>query len=216
MSRVPVIKTPFEAVKTPKNIESPAKYKEFPISWQLSHIDRDGRWGLNIFKRQISFLITDNLLSELKSDINNDLYNAITDLNNKTFESIHDFLLMLENKCKGHISNIEQRIIIKSIQENFFWTDIYPKLRHFESQTWFDIEKEISGGKNKTRHHSVNISKIIPEARKRLEQLQLDDIDELFSIRLAGKLRIWGIRHYSYLRILWIDLEHEICPTTRS
>ncbi len=215
MCRVPTIKTPFEVVKTPRSIESPAKYKEFPISWQLSHIDDDGRWGLNIFKKHFTFSITNNLLSELKSDINNDLYDAISDLNDKTFDSIHDFLFKLEIKSKGHISTLEQRIIIKSIQENFFWTEIYPKLRHFESQTWSKIEKELFGSRSKTKHHSVNISQIIPEARKRLEQLQLDDIDELFSIRLSGKLRIWGIRHWSYLRILWIDLEHEICPSTK-
>ena len=98
---------------------------------------------------------------------------------------------------------------------NLFWTDIYPKIKHFEAKTWHEIEKERTGSRGKSKHHSVNISDIIPDAQKRLEDLKLDDIDSLFSMRLTGEQRIWGIRNFSYMQVLWFDLKHEICPSKK-
>jgi hypothetical protein len=53
---------------------------------------------------------------------------------------------------------------------------------------------------------------VIPDARKRLEQLRLDDTDELFSLRLNGQERLWGIRSNDIFSLLWWDPKHEICP----
>ena len=214
-SKNPKIQSNFESSKRPKQIESPAQFKDIPISWQLSFLDEDGKWGLKVFKRHFRFSISDGLMSSL-GDIHNDLYDAITELSGKTFDSVEDFLNQIHVKCKNNISIVDQKRIISALQENIFWTDIYPKLRHFESQTWKDLEKEQFGERGKTKHHSVSISKIIPEARKRLEELKIEDVDELFSIRFSGQQRIWGIRHFSFLKILWIDLKHEICPPSRN
>ena len=46
-----------------------------------------------------------------------------------------------------------------------------------------------------------------------MKELKLDDIDEIYSLRLEGKLRVFGLRELNCLRILWIDREHEICPS---
>ncbi len=40
-----------EGKKTPKNIENPSKYKDFPLAWQLSFIDDDSRWGIDLFRK---------------------------------------------------------------------------------------------------------------------------------------------------------------------
>lgn len=38
-------------------------------------------------------------------------------------------------------------------------------------------------------------------------------IPEIATLRLDGTLRIFGIRNQNYLRILWVDQDHEICPS---
>lgn len=63
------------------------------------------------------------------------------------------------------------------------------------------------------RSHMIQVSKIIRDARQRLEQLQQDDVDELLSLRVEGKLRLWGIRERNIVYLLWLDPEHEICPS---
>jgi hypothetical protein len=81
--------------------------------------------------------------------------------------------------------------------------------RFFESQkiTWQDTIKNGS--------HFVNISKLIPEAQKRLTQIKKDDLDELFSFRVSGKKRVWGIREGRLFWILWWDPNHEVCPSLK-
>jgi hypothetical protein len=81
---------------------------------------------------------------------------------------------------------------------------IHCKLRQFEGMAWDEIER---GGS-----HSVEVGKIIPEARKRLEDLKISH-DPLFSLRLSGKERIWGYRVGNVLSIIWWDPEHKICPS---
>ena len=85
---------------------------------------------------------------------------------------------------------------------------IQPKLRDFESMTWNDITAP-------DKSHNVEKWKLIKEARDRLIKLQLDDIDELYSLRLGGKRRIWGIRAANFLKIIWWDPNHLICPSSK-
>ena len=35
----------------------------------------------------------------------------------------------------------------------------------------------------------------------------------LFSVRLTGRIRLWGLRDVSILRVLWWDPEHTVCPS---
>ena len=200
--------------KKPKSAKDPELFKDAPISWQLNRIDDDSRWGISVFRNNIKIVKNNNLFDGI-DDINDILANALIDLMGKNFDSVESFLENLCQKDNVNISATELSIILKSIDENIFWKDIYPTLKHFEKKTWFEIESETFYGKrkNKTKHHSVQISKLIPEARRRLETLRLDDIDELFSIRISGKIRLWGIRKKSYFQALWFDLKHEICPS---
>ena len=85
---------------------------------------------------------------------------------------------------------------------------IHGKLSNFESMTWNDILV-----KNKNNNHSVEIDKLSSQAKNRLTEIQLEDIDELVSLRLSGKERIWGILDQGVLILLWWDPNHQVCPS---
>jgi hypothetical protein len=51
-------------------------------------------------------------------------------------------------------------------------------------------------------------------AQKRAKELEWDD-SELFSLRLEGKLRLWGRRGGAILYLLWFDPEHLVCPSRK-
>lgn len=87
-----------------------------------------------------------------------------------------------------------------------FWSRIYPKLAGFETMTWGDI-------KNGGSHH-ISIENIIKPARDRLEELRMN-IDEVFSLRLSGRERIFGLRAGRLLKLLWWDPDHEIAPSNK-
>ena len=87
------------------------------------------------------------------------------------------------------------------------WNEIHKRITNFESMPWVEIYK--------TESHFVSIERLCTSARKRLEDMQLDDIDRLFSLRLTGKQRIWGIRDRNILKILWWDPNHEVCPSPK-
>lgn len=95
------------------------------------------------------------------------------------------------------------------IKKHFFSTSVYEKILEFETMTWNDVQMA------KSKNHTISVEDIIPSARKRLEELNLY-YDELFSLRLNGRERIFGILEYGVLRILWYDPNHEICPSTKS
>ncbi|MEK8020615.1 MAG: hypothetical protein VSS75_027425 [Candidatus Parabeggiatoa sp.] len=89
------------------------------------------------------------------------------------------------------------------------WQQILQKLGHFETRTWADIK---SDGNN----HTVLIQKNPnSEVLKRLTEIHLDDIEELFSLRLSGKERLWGILDNHIFKILWWDPNHEVWPSTK-
>lgn len=92
------------------------------------------------------------------------------------------------------------------VTTNDLLVNIIPKLQSFETQTWAQIE-----GSN---NHSVDLDKCIKDASDRLAELDINE-DSLFSLRLTGKQRIWGIKDVAILRILWWDPEHEVCPSKK-
>ena len=94
-----------------------------------------------------------------------------------------------------------------TLPPNVFWLDVLPKLRDFEGMNWAQIES--------TGSHEVSIRKIIPDAQRRLRGIGQADTHSIFSLRLTGTQRIWGIRFGSILKMLWWDPEHQICPSQR-
>ena len=84
--------------------------------------------------------------------------------------------------------------------------EIREKLKWFETMTLAEIL-------NGTSHHKVKTSAICKDAINRLEELRLDDIEELLSLRLTGIQRIWGILEHNVVILLWWDPEHRVCPS---
>ncbi|WP_437834337.1 hypothetical protein [Sorangium sp. So ce1153] len=82
------------------------------------------------------------------------------------------------------------------------------KIREIESRAWVEIDK------NKKHDHYIDWDKLSQEAQRRLEALELDDgRDSLFSFRIGGKLRIYGLRINNVFCVLWWDPEHKACPS---
>jgi hypothetical protein len=88
--------------------------------------------------------------------------------------------------------------------------EVRTKLGHFESMTWHQILTE-GGGHN----HPIPVGDLCKTARDRLEDLRLEDIDELVSLRLGGAERVWGIRNGNVMLLLWWDPEHAVCPSLK-
>ena len=85
--------------------------------------------------------------------------------------------------------------------------DVLRKLGNFEGMTWQDL------GQNGC--HEVQVVSLIKTAQQRLLEIAKDDLDTLYSLRISGKVRVWTIRVGNVLRLLWLDLEHEICPSQK-
>jgi hypothetical protein len=83
-------------------------------------------------------------------------------------------------------------------------TQMAQKLGHYESQTWDQLKQ---GGS-----HHVEVNKLEKFARDRLRELKLDDLPALYSLRLSGTNRVWGIRSGNALAVLWVDPDHQVCP----
>ena len=94
-----------------------------------------------------------------------------------------------------------------------WWDEIYSKLQDFESMTWAAILEQSGGRTRGTNSHEVPVSNLCKEARKRLRGMGYE-VDSIFSLRLKGLVRIYGIREGAVLKLLWFDKKHEIYPTS--
>ncbi len=86
--------------------------------------------------------------------------------------------------------------------------EICEKLANFESRTWNEILVV-----SKKQNHTIPIEDLSKEAKARLEELKLDDVDEVVSLHLSGKERVFGIRQDIALTLLWWDPDHKVCPS---
>jgi hypothetical protein len=84
--------------------------------------------------------------------------------------------------------------------------EIRKKLSEFESMTIFEIFV-----KGKYQHNSIPITELQPDARKRLDVLNLPDVEVLHRLRLSNKERVWGILTQNVIQLLWWDPNHEAC-----
>jgi len=97
-----------------------------------------------------------------------------------------------------------------------FYDDILVKLISYEGMTWSEIQSA-SGGKKAgkgTNNHFEDISEMSKEAQRRARELHLD-VDQLFSLRLSGKERLYGILDNGVFSVLWYDAEHEVYPSAK-
>ena len=87
-------------------------------------------------------------------------------------------------------------------------TEVLAKFRDFESMTWEQID-------GPTGSHGVEPAKLCKQAQARLTEIRQDDASELFSLRITGRRRAWGILDEHVLRLLWWDPEHQVCPSLK-
>lgn len=85
--------------------------------------------------------------------------------------------------------------------------EILEKLHQFDSMRWSEIEG--------SDHHAISIGSLSKEATKRLSEISLDDVDEVFSFHFSGRPRIIGIRELGVVKLLWWDPNHQVCPSTK-
>lgn len=91
--------------------------------------------------------------------------------------------------------------------------DIIEKLRAFEGMTWGEIIGASGGRSHGTNNHFNDVSSFCKAARDRLIYLRMEDYDRLFSIRLSGTKRLYGILEQGVFFIVWYDPDHEVYPT---
>jgi hypothetical protein len=85
---------------------------------------------------------------------------------------------------------------------------IHRKLSQFESMTWAEIL--IDG---KKFNHMVSVDDLCSEAKKRLTEIGQADVEQLVSLHLSGKERVWGKLDQGVLTVIWWDPSHEVCTS---
>jgi hypothetical protein len=83
--------------------------------------------------------------------------------------------------------------------------DLFHKIFDSQKLSWQTLRDNGS--------HLVQVGDLCSKAQKRLFELSKDDCDELFSLRVTGRQRIWGIKDGNILWLLWWDPDHEVCPS---
>ena len=94
-------------------------------------------------------------------------------------------------------------------KEHDVW-EIIEKLKGFEQKKW----KHLAA--NQDRDHSVPFHKLIPAAQAAAIKKQIDDQDEIWSIRLTGMQRVWGVKHGRHFMVIWWDPHHQVCPSLKN
>jgi hypothetical protein len=85
--------------------------------------------------------------------------------------------------------------------------EVIEKLCEFEGKNW----NEITGGGS----HTIAVRKLCDQAQERLVEIQMDDLDDLMSLRLSGENRVWCIKSGHIMRVLWWDEEHQVYPVLK-
>lgn len=83
-------------------------------------------------------------------------------------------------------------------------TEIIPRLHNLETMTWQQLRNDGS--------HPIAADQVCKEARERLDEIGKGDEESLYSIRVTGRCRVWGIRRGAILHLLWWDPEHSVYP----
>lgn len=84
--------------------------------------------------------------------------------------------------------------------------NVATSIKNYESMKWQDIF---------SRDHRVKLSALITAAQRRLVEIRLDDLDELWRLRIDARKRLWGVRVRDIFYILWWDPEHAVCPVVK-
>lgn len=86
--------------------------------------------------------------------------------------------------------------------KELFWTEILPRLKDWEVQTWNEILV-----KAKKMNHPIDVNDLNKTARDRLAERHIE-AEALISLRLQGTHRLYGYMTGATFNILWFDDDH--------
>lgn len=188
--------------------------------WRFGNFDIESKWGIQSLGHEFIFNYSDTILEALCSceegpEINK-LNRVFEECNNRSFGSIFDFWQQVSIKCPSVKIPVNVVHVVRSdLSTSFFMQKVFPKLKQYETNTWYEIQQYVHGQRGRSQNHFVDVKDLIPAARNRLDKTVYRDVDQLFSLRLSGTLRIYGVRKFNWLDILWIDAKHEIYPSKK-
>lgn len=182
--------------------------------WRISNFDKDGPWGLTSLLN-FTFRYSESTYQAVFSSGIQTIDDALEQIKGKQISNREEFWNKVKSLCSCDIP-VE---IVKRIEDeiicNVFTEMIYPKLIQFETMTWDEVRQQTHGGKGRSSSHNIDIDDLNPDAKERLKLLKYNDRDKIYSLRLGGTVRIFGFRELNYLDIIWIDLNHEVCPVKK-
>lgn len=82
------------------------------------------------------------------------------------------------------------------------WSEILPRLRALETQTWGEILV-----RDKKQNHSLNLVDLNKAAQDRLAARYIE-AESLISLRVTGNHRLYGYMSGRVFNILWYDDDH--------
>jgi len=85
---------------------------------------------------------------------------------------------------------------------------LWNRLREFEA-------KNVAQLRDAGSYHPKPTNELGSEYKSRLQEMQLDDIEELYSFRIDGACRLWCIKYENIFSLLWWDKEHKVAPVTK-
>jgi hypothetical protein len=91
---------------------------------------------------------------------------------------------------------------------------LHNRLKNLESMKWGEILRAPRGSGG-TENHLISISELCADAQRRLTELKHNDLDEMLSVTISGKRRLWGKLVNEIVYVVWWDPEHLICPSAK-
>ena len=85
---------------------------------------------------------------------------------------------------------------------DLIWSEILPRLKAFETQTWNEILLI-----DKKQNHSINVNNLNKAAQDRLANKYIE-AESIISLRLTGNHRLYGYISGSVFNVLWYDDDH--------
>ena len=85
---------------------------------------------------------------------------------------------------------------------DLFWTEILPRLKALETQTWSEILI-----RDKKQNHSLDLDELNKVAQDRLASKYIE-AESLISLRITGNRRLYGYMTGRVFNVLWYDDDH--------
>jgi len=90
---------------------------------------------------------------------------------------------------------------------------LFKNIRGVEEATWGDIIQAGGGRSHGTNSHYIPIEALSKDAKQRAWQIDMCE-NELFSLRVQGSVRLWGIvePENGCFYVIWFDPNHQVYP----